>query len=123
MDATVSAVAERDRAVEPQPRRRRRLLQPPSHRAGRRITVGRLATTAKRHPTVSASRPVVVDSLLALIAVALAIFAVAMLVRNRPPGDGSAEAGFARDMTTHHAQAVRMALTMFERAEDPQIRI
>ena len=27
----------------------------------------------------------------------------------RPPGDDSAEAGFARDMIVHHAQAVQMA--------------
>lgn len=41
----------------------------------------------------------------------------------RPLADGSPEAGFARDMSVHHAQAVDMALVMLERARDPQIRI
>jgi uncharacterized protein (DUF305 family) len=34
------------------------------------------------------------------------------------PGDTSAEAGFARDMTTHHAQAVQMALVAFKYGQD-----
>jgi uncharacterized protein (DUF305 family) len=38
------------------------------------------------------------------------------------PGDGSVEAGFARDMTTHHAQAVEMGLIGFQRGEDPDVR-
>lgn len=35
---------------------------------------------------------------------------VFVLTRPNPPGDDSAEAGFVRDMSTHHAQAVEMAL-------------
>ncbi len=38
------------------------------------------------------------------------------------PSDDSAASGFLRDMITHHAQAVEMGLTMFERSEDPAIR-
>ncbi|WP_328343420.1 DUF305 domain-containing protein [Micromonospora sp. NBC_00421] len=38
------------------------------------------------------------------------------------PGDGSAEAGFARDMSTHHAQAVEMGLIAFDRGTDPEVR-
>lgn len=38
------------------------------------------------------------------------------------PGDNSAEAGFARDMTTHHAQAVEMGLIAFQSASDPAVR-
>ncbi|TDC37859.1 DUF305 domain-containing protein [Micromonospora sp. KC213] len=38
------------------------------------------------------------------------------------PGDTSAEAGFARDMTTHHAQAVEMGLIAFQRGSDPEVR-
>lgn len=38
------------------------------------------------------------------------------------PGDASAEAGFARDMTTHHAQAVEMALIAFQKGDSPQVR-
>jgi uncharacterized protein (DUF305 family) len=38
------------------------------------------------------------------------------------PGDTSAEAGFARDMTTHHAQAVEMGLVAFQSGSDPAVR-
>jgi uncharacterized protein (DUF305 family) len=34
------------------------------------------------------------------------------------PGESSAEAGFARDMTTHHTQAVQMALVAFKHGQD-----
>ncbi|MFD0742129.1 DUF305 domain-containing protein [Phytohabitans flavus] len=37
------------------------------------------------------------------------------------PGDTSAEAGFARDMTTHHTQAVQMALVAFKYGQDDGI--
>lgn len=37
------------------------------------------------------------------------------------PGDDSVEAGFARDMSTHHAQAVEMALLIRDRTTDPLI--
>ena len=33
------------------------------------------------------------------------------------PGEHSAEAGFARDMSTHHAQAVEMGLIAFQHGE------
>jgi uncharacterized protein (DUF305 family) len=36
------------------------------------------------------------------------------------PGDASAEAGFARDMTTHHSQAVEMGHIVFQRGTDPE---
>jgi uncharacterized protein (DUF305 family) len=39
----------------------------------------------------------------------------------RTPGDTSAEAGFLRDMSTHHAQAVEMAMIAHEKSTDPQI--
>lgn len=38
------------------------------------------------------------------------------------PGNDSAEAGFARDMITHHAQAVDMALLLRERSQDEELR-
>ncbi|MFI7605773.1 DUF305 domain-containing protein [Micromonospora sp. NPDC049366] len=38
------------------------------------------------------------------------------------PGDASVEAGFARDMSAHHAQAVEMGLMAFQRATDPEVR-
>ncbi|MEU1810144.1 DUF305 domain-containing protein [Micromonospora aurantiaca (nom. illeg.)] len=38
------------------------------------------------------------------------------------PGANSAEAGFARDMTTHHNQAVAMGLLAFSQGQDPEVR-
>lgn len=46
----------------------------------------------------------------------------ALFGRSGFPLDGSAEAGFARDMQTHHGQAVQMSLLVAERTEDPAIR-
>ncbi|WP_349880565.1 DUF305 domain-containing protein [Micromonospora sp. HUAS YX12] len=38
------------------------------------------------------------------------------------PGENSAEAGFARDMTAHHTQAVAMGLLAFSQGQDPEVR-
>ncbi|MEV4626175.1 DUF305 domain-containing protein [Micromonospora sp. NPDC049523] len=38
------------------------------------------------------------------------------------PGETSVEAGFARDMSTHHAQAVEMSMLAHEKATDPDVR-
>jgi uncharacterized protein (DUF305 family) len=38
------------------------------------------------------------------------------------PGDDSAEAGFARDMATHHAQAVDMSFTVLDTSTDGELR-
>ncbi len=38
------------------------------------------------------------------------------------PGTDSAEAGFARDMTAHHRQAVLMSDLVRDRTRDPEIR-
>lgn len=42
---------------------------------------------------------------------------------NKPPGEGSAEAGFARDMAVHHAQAVQMAEIVQRRTESEEMRL
>jgi len=39
------------------------------------------------------------------------------------PGDDSPEAGFARDMSTHHRQAVEMAFLILERSDDPAVKL
>jgi len=58
-------------------------------------------------------------ALLAAVAVA-AMFAVYLSMR--PPGDSSVDAGFARDMSTHHAQAVEMAGIARDKTGDERIR-
>jgi uncharacterized protein (DUF305 family) len=40
----------------------------------------------------------------------------------RHPGDDSADAGFARDMSEHHAQAVQMSQLVMQRTEDEEVR-
>ena len=61
--------------------------------------------------------------LLAGVAVLLATASLVLFLSSRPPGDSSAEAGFARDMSVHHAQAVEMAEIVRDRTEDEQIRV
>jgi hypothetical protein len=41
---------------------------------------------------------------------------------SRMPADGSAEAGFARDMSVHHAQAVEMAELLRDRTQSEEMR-
>ena len=44
------------------------------------------------------------------------------LLRPAVPDDESVEAGFARDMATHHAQAVEMSLLIRDQTPDPALR-
>jgi uncharacterized protein (DUF305 family) len=39
------------------------------------------------------------------------------------PGNDSAEAGFARDMQVHHAQAIEMAMEIYRKTEDDELRV
>src|SRR5687768_6427858 len=61
---------------------------------------------------------------LALLLAAVLGAAVALLIAARwaTPPDDSAEAGFARDMATHHAQAVEMAFIIRDTSDDEEIR-
>jgi uncharacterized protein (DUF305 family) len=59
---------------------------------------------------------------LALAALALFGLALWLYLSQRPPGDDSAEAGFARDMIVHHAQAVEMSGIVLDRTNDERIR-
>lgn len=64
------------------------------------------------------------------LAVAAVVAAVSVLVAasaaeddaSEMPGNASPEAGFARDMMMHHAQAVEMALIVREKSDDPELR-
>jgi uncharacterized protein (DUF305 family) len=60
--------------------------------------------------------------LLVLVAVLLAGASLAVLITSRLPGNDSAEAGFARDMMVHHAQAVEMAEIVRFKTESEEIR-
>jgi uncharacterized protein (DUF305 family) len=58
-----------------------------------------------------------------LILSAAAGATLALLLLDRPPADDSAEAGFARDMMVHHAQAVEMAEIVRDKTEREEIRL
>jgi uncharacterized protein (DUF305 family) len=60
--------------------------------------------------------------LLMLVILLLAAFALWLFFSHRMPGDTSAEVGFARDMSVHHAQAVQMAELLRDRTQDEEMR-
>jgi uncharacterized protein (DUF305 family) len=63
--------------------------------------------------------------LILVVLVACALTAVATLFVARssaPPGDGSPEAGFARDMAVHHAQAAEMSFAVRDASDDTAVR-
>ena len=60
--------------------------------------------------------------LLASLVVLLAALAFWLYLSNRTPGDDSVEAGFARDMSTHHAQAVEMSEIARGKTQNAEIR-
>ena len=60
--------------------------------------------------------------LAALAAVVVAALWLGTLLGPRQPGDSSAEAGFARDMSAHHAQGVELAELARSRTLDEDIR-
>lgn len=65
---------------------------------------------------------------LAALAAGLVIIALSvgagLLIGSRlgTPGDDSADAGFARDMATHHAQAVDMSFVVRDKSSDRELR-
>ncbi len=60
--------------------------------------------------------------LLVFLAIVLGAVSLVLLAIPRPPGDDSAEAGFARDMSVHHAQAVEMAEIVRDRTGSEEMR-
>lgn len=69
-------------------------------------------------------RLIVVIGLLVLVALVVGAVIGRITSPGTPmPTDSSAEAGFARDMQTHHGQAVEMSLLVRDRTGDPEIRL
>jgi Uncharacterized protein conserved in bacteria len=59
----------------------------------------------------------------AAIIIGLVGFAIGMNVgRPNYPGEGSADVGFARDMASHHAQAVEMGMMAVQKATDHRVQ-
>ncbi len=60
--------------------------------------------------------------LLTSLVVLLTALSFWLYLSNRTPGDDSVEAGFARDMSEHHAQAVEMSEIVRGKTESAEIR-
>ncbi len=61
---------------------------------------------------------------LAVIAVAAVGFAIGRFTMfQTASGPNDADAGFARDMQVHHAQAVEMAMELYRKTEDEELRV
>ncbi|WP_026543763.1 DUF305 domain-containing protein [Arthrobacter sp. 35/47] len=58
----------------------------------------------------------------AILLLALGVIGGRFLAGNPEPGDASADAGFARDMQRHHAQAVEMSMLVLNRTETEPVR-
>ncbi|NKZ04139.1 DUF305 domain-containing protein [Actinomadura latina] len=60
-----------------------------------------------------------------VLAVLVLIAGAALVARavTRGPGTDGPEAGFARDMSAHHAQAVRMSFIVRDRTGDPDVKL
>lgn len=82
-----------------------------------------IATSA---PATPHARERAVSVLLTILLVLIALISVAFagwtLKDSATPTDDSVEAGFARDMQVHHAQAVQMAFLIRDRTTDPTLR-
>jgi len=66
---------------------------------------------------------VVTVTVAAIAALILGLVLGALLLGGEAtPEDTSAEAGFARDMSVHHEQAVELAFIVRDRTDDPEIR-
>ena len=59
---------------------------------------------------------------LTTVAVLVSIATLAYAAFDGTPGENSPEAGFAHDMSVHHAQAVEMAQIVREKTDDEQVR-
>jgi uncharacterized protein (DUF305 family) len=83
---------------------------------------GALNRAAQQSNNDTSARWWMIIVLVCLIVVLLALLWTTRSQAPGFPGESSAEAGFARDMVTHHAQAVRMALLVHERGEHETLR-
>lgn len=79
----------------------------------------------EKSPRRGSRARVVAASVVVLALVALGAFSIGRL--SAPvasnPGNTSAEAGFSRDMQTHHAQAVEMSMIVRDETDDPDVRL
>ena len=68
------------------------------------------------------TRTKIIGAVIAVVLLGIGVIAGALLTRDSVPGENSAEVGFARDMSAHHAQAVEMAMIAYQKATLPEVR-
>jgi len=76
---------------------------------------GRLTSDPRR-------RALLLGALGAVVALLIGHLAGLVTPRFTAPGDNSPEAGFARDMSVHHAQAVEMGMWAYQKATNDEVR-
>lgn len=64
----------------------------------------------------------VASGVVLILLLALSFNAGRVTATTTPPPETSADAGFARDMQVHHAQAVEMSMLIRDRTTSPEIR-
>src|SRR4051812_18858843 len=61
-------------------------------------------------------------ALIAALTLVVGLGAGFLIGRPSHPGDDSVDAGFARDMSVHHGQAVAMSMPLYRESTDPNLR-
>src|SRR5437660_492540 len=72
-------------------------------------------------PGVLRHRALLLGAAVAVVALVIGYLGGLLTPSLTRPGDISPEAGFARDMSTHHAQAVEIAMITWQKTTDPEI--
>jgi uncharacterized protein (DUF305 family) len=90
--------------------------------------VATLTSAPPAAPAPDRTRRTLIGVLLGVMALALFVAGGGLAVglgigADRPPAEDSVDAGFARDMSTHHTQAVQMAQKVRDDGTDPAIRL
>ena len=67
-------------------------------------------------------RALLLGALAAVVALVIGYLGGLIVPRLSTPGDNSPEAGFARDMSSHHAQAVEMAMIAWQKSGSDEVR-
>jgi uncharacterized protein (DUF305 family) len=67
-------------------------------------------------------RALLLGALAAIFALIIGYLGGMLAPRLSTPGDNSPEAGFARDMSLHHSQAVEMAMIAWQKSTNPSVR-
>jgi len=67
-------------------------------------------------------RALIVGALAAVFTLVIGYLGGLLTPRLSVPGDNSPEAGFARDMSAHHAQAVEMAMIAWQKSSNADVR-